>query len=148
LELPGNASALAADGDGPALEKSAQWRHHHSGQIMTLYHTTSPEAASAILSSGFLRGSAGWCGGAIYFISTPVLPPSKYGPSTQSGAIIQARVDMGRMTTMDRRCSSFYGTGMLTARRLGFDSLRFDPGDGAEYVIWSSDRVLSMRLYK
>lgn len=90
----------------------------------------------------------GWCGGAIYFVATPVLPRTKYGPDTHAGAVIQATMDMGRMATMDRRCRSSFGTGIRAARRGGYDSLRFDPGDGAEYVIASASRVLSMRRYK
>jgi len=159
LEFAGNESALAKESEELEAEANAQWwhrghhhhHHHHPGpvrNIMTLYHTTSPAAASAILGSGFRPGHSGWCGGAIYFVATPVLPRTKYGPDTHAGAVIQATVDMGRMATMDRRCRSSFGTGTRAARRGGYDSLRFDPGDGAEYVIASASRVLSMRRYK
>lgn len=135
-----------------ASEAEGQWHHrshHHShGGVMTLYHTTSPEVAELILKSEFQPGSSGWCGGAIYFTDKPFLKSTKFGPHTKTGAIIEAVVDMGRMAEMDRRCSAGFGRGISKASHHGYDSLRFNPGDGDEYVISSARRVLSMRRYK
>jgi len=116
---------------------------------MTLYHTTSPEVAELILESGFKPGSEGWCGGAIYFLDTPILPKSKYSPTTtKDGAILEAKVDMGRMVTMDKKCSAGYGLGVRAAVAKGYDSVSFNPGDGVEYVIADNSRVRSVTRYQ
>jgi len=116
---------------------------------MTLYHTTSPEVAELILESGFKPGSEGWCGGAIYFLDTPILPKSKYSPTTtKDGAILEAKVDMGRMAIMDDKCSAGYGLGVQAAVEHGFDSVSFDPGDGVEFVIANTSRVRSITRYQ
>mmetsp|Transcript_26624 Transcript_26624/g.76911 ORF Transcript_26624/g.76911 Transcript_26624/m.76911 type:complete len:197 (+) Transcript_26624:83-673(+) len=89
-ELPPNDSLVD-------LAPSSMWSHSYHRNIKTLYHTTSPDIANRILHSSFHPGNSGWCGGAIYFVDTPYLPRSKYGPQTQSGAVIKAVVDLGRM---------------------------------------------------
>merc|ERR1712050_259384 len=117
--------------------------------VMTLYHTTSPEIAELILKEGFKPGRGGWCGGAIYFIDHPHLPRSKFNPvTTKTGAVIEAQVDMGRMARMDRKCNKWFGHGVAPAVRHGYNSVTFNPGDGDEYVILSNDRVLSTRRYQ
>jgi len=151
---------------GSLVEETAAWsrgghhhhhhhHHHHqhhnhpvTGNLMTLYHTTSPAIAETILSSHFEPGTSGWCGGAIYFTNTPHLKSTKFGPDTRTGAVIQAKVNMGRMAEMDRRCSADFGRGISQAVRHGYDSLRFNPGDGDEFVILSASRVVSMRRFK
>jgi len=140
-ELPPNDSLVD-------LAPSSMWSHSYHRNIKTLYHTTSPDIANRILHSSFHPGNSGWCGGAIYFVDTPYLPRSKYGPQTQSGAVIKAVVDLGRMAYMDHHCHSGFGSGMGAAARAGFNSIRFDPGDGNEYVILSSSRILYMQRYK
>jgi len=143
----GNVTAMAAPApaQGPAL---AQGLFRTSG-TMTLYHTTSPEVAELILQGGFKPGSEGWCGGAIYFIDTPVLPESKYSPTTtQDGAILEVEVDMGRTATMDEKCSADYGVGVQAALAHGFDSVSFNPGDGVEFVIADDSRIRSIRRYQ
>jgi len=117
--------------------------------IMTLYHTTSVNAAMAIVKTGFRPGHSGWCGGAIYFIDHPHLPQSKYAPEiTQAGAVLEAKVDMGRMAHMGHRCGTWRGRGTGVAARSGHQSIRFNPGDGDEYVIWDPKQVLSIRIYE
>jgi len=140
-------AAPAAPAPAPAIALAAAGSR--TPGIMTLYHTTSPEVAELILKEGFKPGSGGWCGGAIYFIDHPHLPKSKYNPvTTKDGAIIEARVDMGRMATMDRKCNAGFGHGVSAAVSHGFESVTFNPGDGAEYVIHSNSRVISTRRYQ
>ncbi|CAE8618458.1 unnamed protein product [Polarella glacialis] len=109
--------------------------------IMTLYHMTSPEVAVLILASAFRPGHSGWCGGAIYFFTSPDVPATKLGPDSSSGAVIEATVDLGRMAHLDATCQG------ADEARLNYDSITFNPGDGAEYLVFSSDRVRSMRRY-
>ncbi|CAE8644305.1 unnamed protein product [Polarella glacialis] len=109
--------------------------------IMTLYHMTSPEVAVLILASAFRPGHSGWCGGAIYFFTSPDVPATKLGPDSSTGAVIEATVDLGRMAHLDATCQG------ADEARLNYDSITFNPGDGAEYLVFSSDRVLSMRRY-
>eukprot|EP00440_Ansanella_granifera_P028237 gb/GFBE01030683.1/.p1 GENE.gb/GFBE01030683.1/~~gb/GFBE01030683.1/.p1 ORF type:complete len:333 (+),score=40.66 gb/GFBE01030683.1/:1-999(+) len=119
------------------------------GPVMTLYHTTSPGIANEILRSNFKPGRAGWCGGAIYFINTPVLPRSKYAPGiTQSGAIIEARVRMGKIARMGRHCDGMGGRGVHAASSHGYNSIIFNPGDGDEFIVWHSSQIISKRRYK
>merc|ERR1711933_328992 len=127
------------------MASQAQWG---SQRIMTLYHTTSPQAAESILSGGFRPGRNGWCGGAIYFIDQPYLKKTKFASTTKTGAIIEAKVDMGRMAKMDKRCNSRLGHGIWGAKSGHYDSLTFNPGDGNEFIIWSNSRVISTRRFK
>lgn len=108
---------------------------------MTLYHMTSPDIAEKILSTGFRPGRDGWCGGAIYFYWSPDVPQTKLGPDSHNGAVIEAKVNMGKMAVMDNRCY-----GWETAKNQ-YDSLTFNPGDGDEYIVYSKDRILSMKRY-
>jgi len=163
-ELTGNLSTLSASSssdelDQDELDAQAEWQHQRrrrrrrrrhapSPNLKTLYHTTSPAVAELILASGFKPGHAGWCGGAIYFVPTPELPETKFGPYTLSGAVIEAKVNLGRVANMDARCKATFGQGIRDAVRHGYDSVRFDPGDGDEYVIVSARRVVSMRRYE
>merc|ERR1712060_87669 len=142
-----NASVIEGVGNGTEeVELQAQWRP--AQRIMTLYHTTSPEVAEKILREGFKPGRNGWCGGAIYFIDQPYLKKTKFATTTKTGAIIEAKVDMGRMARMDKRCTAGFGWGIWGAKKLGYESLEFNPGDGNEYVIWSNSRVISTRRFK
>jgi len=117
---------------------------------MTLYHTTSLKVAHLIVKGGFRPGKSGWCGGAIYFINHPHLPRSKYAPGvTQNGAILEAKVEMGRMASgFDRRCKGYGGTGVSAAKRAGYTSIKFNPGDGDEFIIWNPSQVKSVRIYE
>eukprot|EP00928_Gymnodinium_smaydae_P028055 TRINITY_DN21504_c0_g1_i1.p1 TRINITY_DN21504_c0_g1~~TRINITY_DN21504_c0_g1_i1.p1 ORF type:complete len:298 (-),score=63.52 TRINITY_DN21504_c0_g1_i1:99-920(-) len=113
------------------------------GHIKTLWHTTTPEIANKILDEGFHPGRNGWCGGAIYFYGHPKLPKTKLGPDSGTGAVIEARVDLGRSAHLDRRCKG----GARQDVRSRYDSIIFNPGDGAEYIVFSKDRILSMKMY-
>ena len=109
--------------------------------IKTLYHETSPEAATKILASAFRPGNSGWCGSAIYFYTKPVIPDTKLGPDSQRGAIIQAEVDLGSNIQLDSKCEG------ADEARGKYDSVSFDPGDGLEYLVFSADRIISMTRY-
>jgi len=113
---------------------------------MTLYHQTSPEIAALILKSHFKPGKEGWCGGGIYFATSPEATNTKaIGPESHTGFIIEAQVDVGKVLHMSKTCDR-----SMTGQKLqsmNYDSITFNPGDGDEYIIYSSDRVLSMKQY-
>lgn len=111
-------------------------------QVKTLYHTTSPATADQIMANGFQPGREGWCGGAIYFFGKKRLPKTKLGPDSKTGAVIEAKVDMGRSVRLDNRCR--HGADQDT--RLSYDSITFNPGDGIEYIVWDPSRVISKRI--
>lgn len=115
--------------------------HASPAGIRTLYHETSPAAARSILATGFRPGHTGYCGAAIYFYGRPNVPSTKLGPSSQRGAVIEAKVDLGTMAHLDSTCDG------ADAVRRRYDSATFNPGDGDEYVIFSKARVISMRRY-
>jgi len=130
---------------------------------MTLYHTTSPEIADLIVAGNFKPGSSGWCGGATYFVDYPGLAKSKISPQYSSlGAVIEAKVDLGTMclskrpddcndasAEADGKCCPMTGGGMgiAGAKEAHCNSIRFDPGDGNEYIVWNPDQVLSKKIW-
>jgi len=108
-----------------------------SGASVIVYHQTSPGAAAAIRISGFRPGSGGWCGGAIYFATSPRATETKaISPTSQLGYIITARLKVGRAIRLNNRCQ-----GVEEARRMGYNTVIFNPGDGDEYVTWDSSRI-------
>ena len=147
--------------DLPTL-KSSSGGHHHRGRVLTLYHQTSVSAGYAILRSGFRRGHIGFCGGGIYFATSKGATYGKaVGVDSHHGFIIQAQVDVGRVHTKGRYCTSSPRCMSLPLQQCvrcldhgfhgghwsgeGYDSVSFNPGDGTEYMIWDKSRVLSMR---
>jgi len=114
--------------------------------VVTLYHQTSPEIAALILKGGFRPGHAGWCGGGIYFATTPEATKKKaIGTNSHLGFIIEAKVNLGRVLQMPASCDQRMNGRKL--HRMGFNSIYFDPGDGPEVVVYSNHRVLSTRPY-
>lgn len=118
-----------------------------SGNIKTLYHQTSPEIAALIYQGGFKPGKEGWCGGGIYFATSPKATYKKaIGPDSHIGEIIEAQVDVGKVWMMPPTCDRKL-TGNQVAWR-GYDSVTFNPGDGFEFVVYSPDRVVSTKKYE
>eukprot|EP00438_Fugacium_kawagutii_P022527 Skav225100 [mRNA] locus=scaffold621:555304:562822:- [translate_table: standard] len=143
---------------------SSQGSHtsRHGGHIKYLYHQTSTSAGPQILRHGFRRGHIGWCGGGIYFaLSKGATYHKAVGVDSHHGFIIEAKVDLGRTKYMPKYCTSSpkcWGRPVHQAIRCldrsyqgghfqsdGYDSIYFNPGDGGEYMIWDSSRVLSMK---
>eukprot|EP00439_Symbiodinium_sp_Y106_P023973 s8152_g2.t3 len=136
----------------PAPPPPPQWQpspppsNNGNGRgLVTAFHQTSPKACKLIVASAFRPGSDGHCGGAIYFAMSPEATKTKaIGNDSQSGCVIEAKVDVGRVKYESANCGhkwnkqEFLGT--------GYDSIRFDPGDGEEVVIFDSWRVKSMRI--
>jgi len=113
---------------------------------MTLYHQTSSEIAELILKSNFKPGTEGWCGGGIYFATTPAATNTKaIGPDSHKGFIIEAQVDVGRVLHMSKTCDRSMTGEKLKNRN--YDSVTFNPGDGDEYIVYSNSRVLSTKKY-
>eukprot|EP00930_Biecheleria_cincta_P054423 TRINITY_DN4053_c0_g1_i1.p1 TRINITY_DN4053_c0_g1~~TRINITY_DN4053_c0_g1_i1.p1 ORF type:complete len:174 (+),score=23.62 TRINITY_DN4053_c0_g1_i1:605-1126(+) len=117
------------------------------GQIMTLYHQTSCEIGPLILDGGFHLGRSGWCGGGIYFATTPKATESKaIGQDSHQGFMIEAQVMVGKLGRGDRHCK--IDGHVLVGEKLheaGFDSATFNPGDGDEYVVYCSSQVVSVK---
>ncbi|CAJ1365215.1 unnamed protein product [Effrenium voratum] len=146
----------------PELRSQSHHSSHHGRHVKTLYHQTSKHAGPIILKHGFRRGRVGWCGGGIYFALSPGATYGKaVGVDSHQGFMIEAKVDVGHVKyekpwcTSSRRCwgialqqairciDSSYQGGRFAGQ--GYDSLYFNPGDGGEYMIWDSSRVISMR---
>jgi len=130
-----------------------------TGGTMTLYHMTSPESAKDILNSNFRVGGGGWCGAVIYLVNQPYLPKTKWNPqTTHGGAWIQLTVNTGKMCDMHRTCNDGQsggcctgadgGKGAMGAAKAGCNSIKWNPGDGDEYIIWNSAQIVSKKLYK
>lgn len=117
----------------------------HGRKVMTLYHQTDQHAANLIIQNGFRPGKSGWCGGAIYFATSPAETYTKaIGADSHKGAMLQAQVDVGRVLHENRKCGSKQHDEAELAR-LGYDSISFNPGDGDEYVIYDKHKVLSIK---
>jgi len=133
---------------GDFADTCAETRHHASqgggGAVMALYHQTSPEIDEHILKGGFKPGKCGWCGGAIYFATSPQATVTKAsGIHSHRGLMIESEVSLGRIKHMGSTCDM-----LMTAEKLrseGDDSIVFNPADGDEHVVFSSSQVLSTR---
>eukprot|EP00413_Alexandrium_margalefii_P026614 CAMPEP_0204559872 /NCGR_PEP_ID=MMETSP0661-20131031/32280_1 /ASSEMBLY_ACC=CAM_ASM_000606 /TAXON_ID=109239 /ORGANISM="Alexandrium margalefi, Strain AMGDE01CS-322" /LENGTH=83 /DNA_ID=CAMNT_0051567145 /DNA_START=63 /DNA_END=314 /DNA_ORIENTATION=- len=67
------------------------------------------------------------------------------GADSHKGCVLEAEVDVGRAWHLGPTCDA-----SLTDQKVrenGYDSVTFDPGDGPEYIVYSSRRVLSVRRY-
>ncbi|CAE8635317.1 unnamed protein product, partial [Polarella glacialis] len=111
-------------------------------QILELYHQTGEGVGPLILKHGFKKGKVGWCGGGIYFATNPWATETKaIGEDSHKGFMIKVRVNVGKVKQMPRHC------GHMTEAKLtqmGFDSIDFDPGDGDEFVIYDTARIIDM----
>jgi len=125
------------------LEKSLSTKAGDNA-VITVYHQTSPEIAAQIMAEGFHPGHGGWCGGGIYFATTPQATYWKaIAASSNHGFIIAVRVNVGRVLHLGKHCNG--GLNSANMHQKGYDSVRFNPGDGDEVVIYDASRVLSMR---
>jgi hypothetical protein len=151
VALPGGWGEAAEAVESTNTETLAAWRrrpvvawHPPAGIVLTLYHQTGDGSGPLILRGGFRPGSAGWCGGGIYFATSPQATETKaIGPQSHKGFMIEARVNVGRVKDMPGTCDRGMNAGRIHA--MGFDSIRFNPGDGIEYVVYSPANVLSVR---
>lgn len=111
---------------------------------MTLYHQTGSQFGPLILQNGFRPGTRGWCGGGIYFATSRKATYGKaIGPDSHKGFMIEAQVQIGRVKHLSKTCDRRMTGAKLS--RWGYDSITFNPGDGAEYVVYASSRVISTR---
>merc|ERR1719343_179830 len=117
------------------------------GRTMKLYHQTGCDIGPKILASGFKLGSKGWCGGGIYFATSPKATETKaIGEDSHKGFMIEATVLVGAVGHADRRCK--YDGHVKTNDNLfsmGYDSTTFNPGDGDEVIVYCSNQVISMQ---
>jgi len=130
----------------------------YRGKIVTGYHQTSYRAGRSILRHGFRPGHVGYCGGGIYFASSPMATYGKaIGPDSHWGFIIKAKIALGRSKFISRpSCMSpRLGVASLSRRsaahylaRYHADSFSFNPLDGLEYVVADPRRVVSMHQYR
>ncbi|CAE7903000.1 unnamed protein product [Symbiodinium sp. KB8] len=86
------------------------------GKIVTGFHQTSPDATKT----------------------------KAIGNDSKSGCMIEVKVDVGRVKYEGPRCGHKWTKQEFL--QTGYDSIRFDPGDGDELVIYDSSRVKSMRI--
>eukprot|EP00928_Gymnodinium_smaydae_P021753 TRINITY_DN18522_c0_g2_i1.p1 TRINITY_DN18522_c0_g2~~TRINITY_DN18522_c0_g2_i1.p1 ORF type:complete len:385 (+),score=33.15 TRINITY_DN18522_c0_g2_i1:63-1157(+) len=118
----------------------------------TGYHQTAPEICDLIMASNFRPGSSGWCGGAIYFAVTPEDTVTKaIGENSHDGCMIEAKVRMGRIKHAPKygaNGAACDGYNADKAKREGYDSLIFNPGDGDELVVFNPDQVVSKHVMK
>ena len=109
--------------------------------MRTLYHQTSPDRASSILSSqSFRRGSSGLSGGGIYFA---VCEADTHHKAHHKGAILCATVRLGTIKKIGAN-----GDNSVTFHSLdseGYDSVEIPRPGGTEFVVYNSDQVTNIR---
>jgi len=117
---------------------------HKKKNVKTLYHLTSPHICQLIKQGGFKPGSNGWCGGAIYFATSVKSVWTKaVGVNSHTGCLLQVKVDVGKVKNMPPTCDLHMTKDKLYATK--HSSIRFNPGDGIEYVIFDPRQVLSVK---
>lgn len=124
----------------------------NASSIKTLYHQTSSSRGHSILATGFRPGHVGYCGGAIYFAETKKATNGKaIGPDSHKGFMIEVEVDVGRVLHASKWCDrtkpppSHPVWDGPKLKKAGYDSITFNPGDGAEWVIYNNSSVISMK---
>jgi hypothetical protein len=116
--------------------------------VRTGYHQTAPEICNLIMQSNFKPGTSGWCGGAVYFATTPEATVTKaIAANSHDGCMIEAKVRMGRVkrVTCGKPCHC-EGFNSWKTRSEGYTSVTFNPGDGEELVIYNPDQIISKRV--
>ena len=116
---------------------------HLNSNIKVLYHETSPEAATSILSGQrMLRGRSGIAGGGIYFTVSPELTGHK---AHHRGVILECQVRVGRVKKIERKGDrSITFTSLLNQ---GYDSVEI-PRSGTEYVVYNYDQIFYINRWE
>jgi len=65
------------------------------------------------------------------------------GSQSHKGFMIQAQVNVGRVKNMPKSCDRGMNGAKLHSQ--GYDSVRFNPGDGDEIIVYDKSRVISMK---
>jgi len=138
-KLPRNASH-------EAMRNGTHELREPKGEVVTLYHQTSAEIGALIFEGGFKPGKLGWCGGGIYFAVKPWETYHKaIGPNSHLGFIIEVQVDLGKVRHMPPTCDRSMSAEKMV--RDGYDTIRFNPGDGDEIVVYSPESILSIKHF-
>jgi len=113
------------------------------GQVLTLYHQTSPESAKNIAKERkMIRGSSGMAGPAIYFAKSKEATNNR--KATSLGAYIKAKVKLGTSKTIKGAEQNTNFTNLL---KEGYDSVIIAKstwsadGSNNEYVVYNWDQV-------
>eukprot|EP00049_Salpingoeca_infusionum_P023205 m.10893 g.10893 ORF g.10893 m.10893 type:complete len:265 (-) comp5630_c0_seq1:264-1058(-) len=121
----------------------ARRRRLSSGQVMTLYHQTSPQIAQCILETQTMKpGRQGLAGGGIYFAKTP---EHTYGKAQQTGVILECQVQLGELLVLGPKGDSSMNIEKLI-NEYGCDSVKINR-DRPEWVVYMSDQVINVSRY-
>lgn len=119
-----------------------------SNNTITLYHATSSSAGDSIERSGRMHpGTRGKFGGGIYFARSE--SEARYKSNHGSGAIVKARVRMGRIKRINDPYSGYHNN--ISYRGLknkGYDSVIGQMRSGNEYVVYNPDQVKVVGVYR
>lgn len=107
----------------------------------TLYHQTSPEAATSILQSGvMLPGSQGRAGPGIYFAFDAT---DTFRKALRHGAVLEVDVAMGKC--MDCGATPPTPTEVTLFLFDGYDSVTYVTETGPELVVYHSDQCVPIK---
>lgn len=109
------------------------------------YHQTSKEICEQIMQSNFRLGHGGWCGGGIYFATSPEATVRKaIAPSSNDGCMIEATIDVGKQKHFPRGACCVKNQEQLN--KMKSDSVIYHAGDGDEIVVYDPARVVSKEV--
>jgi hypothetical protein len=109
------------------------------------YHQTSKAICAQIMQSEFHLGHGGWCGGGIYFATSPEATVTKaIAASSNDGCMIEATIDVGKQKHAPRGNCGVKNQEQLHKKQ--YDSVLYHAGDGDEIVVYDPARVVSKKV--
>jgi len=109
------------------------------------YHQTSKAICAQIMQSEFHLGHGGWCGGGIYFATSPEATVTKaIAASSNDGCMIEATIDVGKQKHAPRGNCGVKNQEQLKKKQ--YDSVLYHAGDGDEIVVYDPARVVSKKI--
>ena len=112
-----------------------------SSGAVTLYHTTSKDAAEKILVGGRMyRGSTGCIGGGIYFAGSVADSKRK---AKASGVTLKADVYLGRTLVVSNFSTQY---SFWDLQNQGYDSITLTCLNGNEYIVFNYTQVRNIRF--
>ena len=109
----------------------------------TLYHqTTAPVANYIVHTQRMLPGNDGLAGAGIYFAVTPADTDRK---ARETGTILSATILLGNVKTVNKNGSSESLSSLIAE---GYDSVCIPRERGTEYVVYHSDQIQNIRIYR
>lgn len=118
-------------------------KEHHirceKGQVMFVYHQTSPKNASKILKSNFKLSTRGLIGPGIYFAATPKATNHK---ASNKGSILKCKAKVGNILIAKQ---SVHYEDRLELYSDKKDTVRVTYTNGDEYIVFDPKQIFGCK---